>query len=621
MPFKLNLKDHNWTLMILRSIMALGIAFFLVELRLDYLESFFYDLRVRLRPSPPPVSHQIATITIDPQTQIELERQPNVQDHILFLKKLKPLKPKAIIYVLNPTDITGSYKELEAFARLTKTLPFYAVSNRLPQKGVKNDLVLPPPLDQVPVASGPTTSDSKTFAKDGVTRRLIVSFFEEPLLHMKLASSINGLTHIHDYKGVFKFKRTTQAYINYHPTGTYPAISMLDVLKDNFDPNALKNKIIFFGQDTKANIDDYVMTPYSRDVVAMSKTELHANILDTLILNQAPSFAPYWLDLLITALIAILTVNVVLLLKLRPTKGLLVLGAALIGFLLLSWMSFSYFNYILNMTHPLLAVFICYYFFIPYRLIMENRKSWEYYKKNELLTQVEELKSNFLRMMSHDLKTPLARIQGMTDVVLRSSEPLKEEQKKALQSISKSTEELSKFIGSILSLGRIESKEIKLHLRSKDINTLIAEVIHKCEYLAQQKEIEIIPEFEPMFSIRIDEDLMRQVLTNLIENAIKYSPPRSKVLITTEEINGKILIQVADQGIGIPKEEQENIFTKFYRSKDVQNKGIKGSGLGLYLSKYFVTLHQGKLEVDSEPQRGSTFSIILPTDPAQEKEA
>src|SRR5690606_14623051 len=135
------------------------------------------------------------------------------------------------------------------------------------------------------------------------------------------------------------------------------------------------------------------------------------------------------------------------------------------------------------------------------------------------------------------------------------------------------------------------SKDIKLQLKSKDINTLLSEVIRKCEFLAKSKNITIIPEFEPMFSMKIDEDLMRQVFTNLVENAIKYSPENSRVMVSTEEVDGKVIVQVADQGIGIPAEELPTLFTKFFRSRTAIEKGIKGSGLGLYLSQYFVNLH------------------------------
>src|SRR6185437_12826309 len=110
-------------------------------------------------------------------------------------------------------------------------------------------------------------------------------------------------------------------------------------------------------------------------------------------------------------------------LTLRPGRGLFILALTLGAYTGITWAAFAFFGYWVDYSHPLFAIFICYYFFIPYRLIIENRRSWEYYQRNSLLTQVEELKSNFLRMMSHDLKTPLARIQGMTEVALRDNNP------------------------------------------------------------------------------------------------------------------------------------------------------------------------------------------------------
>ena len=217
-------------------------------------------------------------------------------------------------------------------------------------------------------------------------------------------------------------------------------------------------------------------------------------------------------------------------------------------------------------------------------------------------------------MMSHDLKTPLARIQGMTELAMRDNNQLSEQQLDALRTINTSSQELTEFVGSILDLGRVESKEIKLQLKSKDINALIRDVISKLEYLAKQKNITIMTEFEPIFSLKVDEDLVRQVFTNLIENAIKYSPENTSILVSTEELEGRLIVQVADQGMGIPQNEQAQLFSKFYRSKTVRDSSIKGSGLGLYLSRYFVNLHKGSISVESEPQKGSTFTVELPMD-------
>ena len=115
-----------------------------------------------------------------------------------------------------------------------------------------------------------------------------------------------------------------------------------------------------------------------------------------------------------------------------------------------------------------------------------------------------------------------------------------------------------------------------------------------------------------MFSVKIDEDLMRQVFSNLVENAIKYSPEGSSILVSTEEVDGQLVIQVADQGMGIANDELDSLFTKFYRSRTVRDGTIKGSGLGLYLARYFVDLHRGQISVESELNKGSTFTVELP---------
>jgi signal transduction histidine kinase len=168
------------------------------------------------------------------------------------------------------------------------------------------------------------------------------------------------------------------------------------------------------------------------------------------------------------------------------------------------------------------------------------------------------------------------------------------------------------MIESILNLSRIESQKVSLQLQSKDINTILRGVVEKCGFLAQEKNIQIITEFEPMFSVKVDEGLLTQVFTNLIENAIKYSPNDTKILISTEEVNGKIRVQVADQGFGIPSKDINNVFEKFYRSSDSNSVKIKGTGLGLYLTKYFVNLHKGEISAESEPGQGSTFTVELP---------
>lgn len=605
-------KSSLWINRLIRVGFALVVAAILCETKLDYIEALTYDFRIAYKPISP-VSGNIETIAIDERTLTELQKDPDALNHEKFLNQLLKSKPRSVVYIFDPETISGKQQDLKKFAAsVEKHSSFYYAANLLPKPGHESLLRLAPPLDNIPVYPAPKTADIKIFAKDGVTRRFIFSFGGSQTLHPLLAQGYNGRNFKEDYNGIFEFIEAQQGYIDFRPTGTYKATSFYDVLEGNFETDKYNDKIVFVGKDFLDTSKEYLRTPFSQYILAMSNLEMHANILDTLILNRAPKLSAWWQDYILTALISILTVFVVL--TLRPTHGLVILGATVLGFTVSCFLAFWLFGFWIEMAHPLLAIFICYYFFIPYRLIIENRRSWEFYQRNKLLTQVEELKSNFLRMMSHDLKTPLARIQGMTEIITRNKSNLSDEQDRAVSTITRSADELSEFIGSILSLGRIESKEIKLNLKSKDINALLTRVVGQCDYLAERKNIEVITEFEPMFAVPADEDLIRQVFTNLVENAIKYSPDNSKILVSTEEKDGKLVIQVADQGRGIAQDDLPNVFTKFYRTQDVVNSDVGGSGLGLYLAKYFVELHEGSIDVDSDVGKGSTFTVNLPLD-------
>ncbi len=598
----------------LRVGLALVIAFLICQFRFDYIESVFYDARVRLKPISKK-SGQVALVAVDPPTIERLHRVPNAKDHIQMMRRLKAAEPKAVVYLINPNEIVGSYDELQTLAELWQSQENFLVAiNETAVRGDDDAFRLLPPFEKLSAMSSPKTSDLKIFAGDDVTRRMFISYQGQLSLYPVVAGIFNtAVKDENQIRGLFELLGSNQVYIDFRPSLTYLPTSFSTLLEGSADAKTFRDQIVIVGRDIQTTSKDYARTPFSRELVSMTWLELHANMIDTLILNSAPIRSPRWLDVLATCLISLLTVYVVS--SLKPTRGLTLLALSLINYFLVGFLLFWLGGIWIALAQPFLAVFVSYYFFIPYRLIIENRKSWEYYQKNKLLTQVEELKTNFLSMMSHDLKTPIARIQGMTDVVLKDPNPLSSRQREALETLAKSSQELLEFVSSILNLGRIESKKLELHLQSRDPNGLLTEAVEKLQHLATSKHIKIICEFEPLFSVKMDVDLMRQVFSNLIENAIKYSPENTSILITSEESDGKVVIQVADQGVGIAEDELPHVFNKFYRSKTAKTSPTKGSGLGLYLAKYFVELHYGTISVDSRPGVGSTFSVELPTAP------
>jgi signal transduction histidine kinase len=599
---------NKWVHHGLRLVFAILITFLLFPFKLDLLEFTTYDWRMQLSPRPE-TSKEVILLSIDQATLRALKRDPEALDWAVVLQKLAQAGPAEVVTFINPTQIQGSYDDLAILSEIMGRMPFYFGESDLPKTGTARLDPLPAPFENVPVESTPKTTDRTVLAKDAVTRREILTYEGRFLLFPRLAQKYNGIDTAEGYSGAFQFLDSAQVWIRYRKKGAYQTLRFIDVLEHTLKAEDVRGKIVMIGRDTMENSADYVTTPMSKDLLALSKLEMYANAMDTLILNQAPRLTPDWVKLIFTFLISLLTIYIVL--YVRPGQGLILLGLTLGVYLLFSLAMFAGFRWMVPVAHPLVTVFICYYFVIPYRLIIENRKSWEYYQKNRLLTQVEELKSNFMRMMSHDLKTPLARIQGMTDVIRGEQGQLTETQLVALDTISRSSDELTEFIGSILSLSRIESKEMKLQLRSRDINQVLREVLRKVEYLAVKKNIEIHTEFEPLFSFKVDEDLLKTVFTNLLENAIKYSPENSKILLSTEELEGQAIVQVADQGRGIPAEDMQHIFERFYRARN-SRINTAGNGLGLYLAKYFVELHNGAIEVESVLDKGSTFTVQVP---------
>ncbi len=596
---------------LIRIFFAILASILINKIEIPSVEFILYDLRTVLRPSPT-ASGNVVVVMIDKATSDKFNTVPDVDLHTEVLRKIQTAEPAFVIYTMDINKIPAINDKFN-FSEYLANLPnLYQAVNGLERKNDESSkIILSAPYQDVKVASMPKTADTKLFAKDGITRRMFISYQDQPTFHIMAAQKYNqSLASVESIRGLFDLYDSKQIMIDFMKPSNFPKYKFEDIFDNRVNVKEFKNKIVLIGDDLGISHEDYIYSPYERTIDSTTISEMHVNMLETLIRNSAPIRAPDWINLVFTILISILTVYVVLTLK--PLKGILILGGTAFFFTLISYLLFWLPGIWLDMAHPYLAIFLCYYFFIPYRLIVENRKSWEYQQKNKLLSEVETLKTNFIGMMSHDLKTPLARIQGMTEIISTDTNHLSSPQREALDTIKNSSEDLLKFISTILNYAKIESQGVELHLQSKDVNQILKEVVKKHEFHAKLKQIQIMTELDPLFSIQMDPELIRQVFSNLVENSIKYSPEKSKVLITSEEVDGKIVVQIADQGMGIPADEVQNIFMKFFRSKEAKSSPIKGSGLGLYLAKYFIELHKGSITVESSVGQGSTFTVELP---------
>jgi signal transduction histidine kinase len=225
------------------------------------------------------------------------------------------------------------------------------------------------------------------------------------------------------------------------------------------------------------------------------------------------------------------------------------------------------------------------------------------------LAELEQLKNNFVSLISHDLKTPIAKIQAIVDRLMLQEQP--PELSEDLRSLRRSGDELNRYIQSILKVLRVESREFKLNKQVADVNEIIEQAIEQLRPLAAEKNIQIQTEMEPLFSVEFDTILIKEVVVNLMENAIKYTPANGQIAIHSEETEDSIFVRVRDNGEGIRPEDLDKVWGKFTRGRD-QDMKSKGSGLGLYLVKYFIELHGGKVSLESKVGVGTSVSFTLP---------
>lgn len=277
---------------------------------------------------------------------------------------------------------------------------------------------------------------------------------------------------------------------------------------------------------------------------------------------------------------------------------------------------FQLFSVYIPAMNMALAVLITYLIFTGYRLAFQENIQWRTLKQAQYLRELDQMKTNFLSLISHDLKTPISKIQAMVDRIRREASAEtqipKHDLKEFLDSIENSNNELKHYINSILNLSKIESQKVILNIKSNDINQIIHKVLKRLKPIAVNKGIILEDSLEPLFSVECDEDLMIQVLTNLIDNAIKYSPPGATVKISSKEEEGYIRVDVEDQGPGISNSQLPLMFRKFSRFQRPMHEQVKGTGLGLYLSKYFIELHGGHIRLHTQEGKGTTFTFTLP---------
>jgi heavy metal sensor kinase len=228
---------------------------------------------------------------------------------------------------------------------------------------------------------------------------------------------------------------------------------------------------------------------------------------------------------------------------------------------------------------------------------------------------IARLESSFKRMaeftadVSHELKTPICGMRGEAEVLL-SKERKGEEYQEGLAHFMEQFDHLNHMINDLILLSKFDATQVELKMVPLRLDLLIKDLFHVFKILAEQKNIGFETGTTEELTVLGDKTRLQQLFTNLIDNAIKYTP-RGSIQISLEKNNEMAMVKVKDTGIGIPQEEQKKIFKRFYRVDKSRSKETGGVGLGLSIAEWIANAHHGRIEVDSELNKGSTFTVYI----------
>ncbi len=388
------------------------------------------------------------------------------------------------------------------------------------------------------------------------------------------------------------------------PAGSYPTLTEAEALKQA--PGFFHEKILMMG--IERGVSFYARTPHG----LMSPLEIQANILESLWQNRFFSVTPMWVSVLFSLFTAGIAVGVLLYLPLS-TAWVALLGLAFI-WLGIGWIALAKWKIAIALANPLFTLACAHLLLLGFKVKKQEEDFWRTKRESEYARELDEFKNNFVSLFSHDLKTPIARIKAIVQMGLSEDEGFSPRSQEALKNIDRASDDLGRLIGDILKVTKMESMSLEIQRDPVDINRLVDLAVARLKFSAEEKNIRFVLDLEPLFPIEGDPQLIQEIILNLIENAVKYGRNGTEVLIRTAEEPGRVRVLVQDQGIGIDPEDLPRVTGKFYRSK-LAAKTSSGTGLGLYLAKYFVELHQGHLDIQSVPGKGTTVSFWLPSPP------
>ena len=234
---------------------------------------------------------------------------------------------------------------------------------------------------------------------------------------------------------------------------------------------------------------------------------------------------------------------------------------------------------------------------------------------NQMADQLEKVESSrqqFVSNVSHELKTPLSSVKVLSESILLQEDVPKEMYVEFLHDITSEIDRMTEIINDLLTLVKLDQKEIPLNFQETDINRMMEDIVKRLQPMADVKHISL--QWEAVKEVRADADEMKLSLaiSNLVDNAVKYTPEDGTVKVSLDADHQNVFISVADTGIGIPEEEINRIFERFYRVDKTRDRETGGTGLGLSITHGTIMMHKGSIKVNSEEEKGTTILVRIP---------
>jgi len=604
-------------------LVTLSFILILIQYSFHPLESIFYDFWNKNDIGSNSIKSPIVLIVMDEESDQFLgETYPyTYASHTRLINRLTQDGPSVVNYFV-------SLLEPDSEVELRYQTEFHEVIKEFNPEGNKfkfgteidnfGEQIPPEGLKDLGYFLGQLYKDQLIFSKDEVVRRSILNISGEDSLHLWTARryrELNGLEPVDAtaYKGAYYNSEADANFALFKYSGNpnnadLQVIPFHRVVVGNFPPGFFREKIVLIGPQYLSNSNDFVMTPFEKDAAKTSKLKVHAQVIEALISEKTIYDVKDIFTQIASLFLAVALSYIIS--RVQPVKGLMITIILIISILIVSYLAFVGFGWWIKLSHLVLSIFVVYYIWVPFRAIEEYQTRYAIQEESKLLKQVDNLKQNFISLMSHDLKTPVAKISGIADI-LKIKFNNSPEQEELIDNIMNSTKELNNFINSILDLTKIESQNLTLRKESKDINKIIESIVDKLEFEANHKSMEIETDLSPLYPITIDSVLINRVISNLIENALKYAGTGKTVSVKTWDDAEWVYVEIKDNGLGISPDDITHIFDKFYRVKNDSTHSIKGSGLGLYLVKYFIELHNGVISASSQLGEGTAFIIKL----------